>query len=70
MLFKNVILNSRMAFRLWQTDGSLQLTGRIAIWEIRSRTIIPDLQDVEFASTISVPFPNVSVSYRPVVPKS
>jgi len=48
LLFKDTIQKSLTPFKSWLMDESLQLTGRMASWEIRSRKNIPNLQDVEF----------------------
>ena len=48
MIFKNSVRNFATLFKMWLMGESLHLTGRMASWEVRSRKVIPNLQDVEF----------------------
>ena len=48
MLFKGAIQSSVMLFKLWLAGESLQLSGRMASWQVRARNIIANLQEVEF----------------------
>ncbi len=70
MLFKNVILNSRTAFRLWLTDESLQLNRTQG--ELGNSVVddYPQPSGRRICKHDQCTFPNVSVSYRPVVPRT
>lgn len=48
MLFKNTLQKSLTLFKLWLMSESLQLSGRMASWEVRARKTIENLQEVEF----------------------
>lgn len=48
MIFKSTILKLATLFKIWLMGESLQLAGRMASWEVRTRKVIPNLQDVEF----------------------
>ena len=53
MLFRDNVQKSLAPFKLWLTNESLQLSGRMASWEVRTRKIIANLQEVEFRSSLS-----------------
>jgi hypothetical protein len=48
MLFKDTVEKSLARFKLWHMGESLQLSGRMASWHVRARTVIANLQEVEF----------------------
>jgi len=48
LLFHDALKNSLALFKLWLVGGSLQLSGRTASWQVRARTTIANLQEVEF----------------------
>src|SRR6202167_5935051 len=48
MLFKDTIQKSMPFFKFWLMGESLQTSGRMASWQVRSRTTITNLQEVEF----------------------
>jgi hypothetical protein len=48
MLFKDKIQKSMAPLKLWLMGESLQLSGRMASWEVRARKIVANLQEVEF----------------------
>jgi hypothetical protein len=48
MLFKDTIQKSMPFFKFWLMGESLQLSGRMASWQVRARNPIANLQEVEF----------------------
>src|SRR5580658_2001278 len=48
LLFKHTLQQSRALFKLWLMGESLQLSGRMASWQVRSRNTVANLQEVEF----------------------
>lgn len=48
MLFKKTLRKFLTRFKLWLMGESLQLSGRMASWQVRARKIIANLQEVEF----------------------
>jgi len=48
MLFKALLKKSLALFKLWLMSESLQLSGRMASWQVRARKTIANLQEVEF----------------------
>jgi hypothetical protein len=47
-MFKDTLRKSQRLFKLWLMGESLQLSGRLASWQVRSRNTIANLQEVEF----------------------
>jgi hypothetical protein len=47
-LLKDTLHKSQALFKLWLMGESLQLSGRMASWQVRSRRIIANLQEAEF----------------------
>jgi hypothetical protein len=48
LFLKDSLLKIRTLFKLWLMGESLQLSGRMASWQVRSRNLITSLQEVEF----------------------
>jgi hypothetical protein len=48
LLFKDTLQKSPPLFKLWLMGESLLLSGRMASWQVRSRDVIANLQEVEF----------------------
>jgi hypothetical protein len=48
LLLKNTLQKSLALFKLWLMGESLQLSGRMASWQVRARNTIANLQEVEF----------------------
>jgi hypothetical protein len=48
LLFNDRFRKSLTLFKLWLMGESIQLSGRMASWQVRARKIIPNLQEVEF----------------------
>jgi hypothetical protein len=48
MFFRHSIDKSLKLFKLWLTGEALQLSGRMASWQVRVRRVIANLQEVEF----------------------
>src|ERR1700739_670522 len=48
MTLKDTLKKSLALFKLWIMGESLQLSGRMASWQMRARTTIANLQEVEF----------------------
>jgi hypothetical protein len=48
LLFKDTLQELLMHFKLWLMGESLQLSGRMASWQVRAQKIIANLQEVEF----------------------
>lgn len=48
MLFKALLKKSLALFKLWLMGETLQLSGRMASWQVRARKTITNLQEVEF----------------------
>src|ERR1700761_2843263 len=51
MFAKEAIQRTLYRLKLWWTGDTLQLMGRMASWQVRSRQVISSLQDVEFKVT-------------------
>jgi hypothetical protein len=47
-LIKDILQKLLPLFRLWLMGESLQLSGRMASWQVRARHVIANLQEVEF----------------------
>jgi hypothetical protein len=47
-MFKDRLRKARALFKLWLMGESLQLSGRMASWQVRARTSIANIQEVEF----------------------
>ena len=47
-MLKDTLNQSQALFKLWLMGESLQLSGRMASWQVRSRNTIANLQEVEF----------------------
>jgi len=48
MLFNDTIRDFLPLMKLWVMGESIQLSGRMASWQVRTRNIIANLQEVEF----------------------
>ena len=48
MFFKDTFKKLQTLLKLWLMGESMQLSGRMASWQVRARTIIANLQEVEF----------------------
>ena len=47
-MLKDTLHKSQALFKLWLMGESLQLSGRLASWQVRSRNTVSNLQEVEF----------------------